>query len=74
MFMGPSTLFDRCGQVVFIYGKLYPVWQDECQKHPPARPRDAARVYQADFGRIGFATCFDVNWTSPWQQLYNHGG
>jgi hypothetical protein len=30
-------------------------------------------VHQADFGRVGFAICFDVNWSSIWEQLSNQG-
>lgn len=68
-----SVLVDRVGKVACIYDKAYPVYQDECEKHPPIRPGEFARVYKADFGRIGFATCFDVNWTSLWRKLSNLG-
>ena len=68
-----SVLLDRGGNVVCIYDKVYPVYQDECERNPPIRPGDSARVYKADFGRVGFATCFDVNWTSLWRRLSNLG-
>lgn len=68
-----AVLLDRRGHVASIYDKMYPVFEQECQSTPPVRPGDFARVYQADFGRIGFATCFDANWTSLWHQLSNHG-
>ena len=64
-----SVLLDRGGKVVCVYDKVYPVYQDECERKPPIRPGDYARVYQADFGRVGFATCFDVNWASLWRKL-----
>lgn len=68
-----AVLLDRRGQVASTYDKVYPVFGQECQSSPPVRPGDYARVYQADFGRLGFATCFDVNWTPLWQKLSNYG-
>jgi len=64
-----SVLLNREGKVVCIYDKVYPVYPNECEMHPPDRPGDLARVYKADFGKVGFATCFDVNWTSLWRKL-----
>lgn len=68
-----AVLLDRRGQVVCTYDKIYPVYQQECLSKPPVQPGDFARVYQADFGRIGFAICFDVNWTSVFEKLSNLG-
>lgn len=66
-----AVLLDRRGHVVCVYDKVYPVYQQECLSHPPVQPGEFARVYQADFGRVGFATCFDVNWTSLSEKLWN---
>jgi predicted amidohydrolase len=66
-----AVLLDRRGQVVCIYDKVYPVYQQECLSKPPVQPGEFARVYQADFGRVGLAICFDVNWTSLWRKLSN---
>jgi len=66
-----AVLLDRRGQVTCIFDKAYPVYNDECQRTPPVQPGEYARVYQADFGRVGFAICFDVNWTSLWRKLSN---
>lgn len=68
-----AVLLDRTGKVVCFYDKIYPVWKDECLLKPPVHPGTAVKVYQADFGRVGFATCFDVNWTNLWEQLANQG-
>ena len=68
-----AVLLDRRGQVVCVYDKIYPVWQGECLKDPPVHPGDAVRVYSTDFGRVGLAICFDVNWTPLWQQMSNQG-
>lgn len=64
-----AVLLDRRGQVVCIYDKVYPVYQQECINEPPVQPGEYVRVYQTDFGRVGFAICFDVNWTSLWAKL-----
>jgi predicted amidohydrolase len=68
-----AVLIDRRGQVVCVYDKLYPVWQSECSKPISVKPGAAAKVYGADFGRIGMAICFDVNWSPLWEQLANQG-
>jgi predicted amidohydrolase len=68
-----AVLLDRGGQVVCIYNKLYPVWQWECLKKPPVHPGEGIAVYQTDFGRIGMAICFDVNWAPLWKGMSNLG-
>ena len=71
-----SILLDRQGQVVSIYNKLYPVWLVECMKEPPQQPvhpGEGAVVHQADFGRVGLAICFDVNWGALWERMANLG-
>ena len=66
------VLLDREGRVACIYDKLYPVWQPECLDQSVSPGRSVC-VHQADFGRVGFAICFDVNWSSIWEQLSNQG-
>jgi len=71
-----AVLLDRKGQVASIYNKLYPVWQEECMIQPPQRPvlpGAGVTVHQADFGRIGLAICFDVNWNALWERMSNLG-
>ncbi len=68
-----AVLLDRRGQVVCVYDKFYPVWQVECLKNPPVHPGKTVQVYSTDFGRVGLAICFDVNWTPLWQQISNQG-
>ena len=36
-------------------------------------PGGAAPVYQADFGRVGIAICFDVNFPEVWKSLADQG-
>ncbi len=66
------VLLDRQGRVACIYDKLYPVWQPECLDQSVSPGRNAC-VHQADFGRVGFAICFDVNWPAIWEQMSNQG-
>jgi predicted amidohydrolase len=68
-----AVLLDRRGQIAGVYDKMYPVYEDECLWKPPIQPGEAARVFPTDFGRIGIAICFDVNWTPVWRQMANLG-
>lgn len=68
-----AVLLDRAGKVATIYDKIYPVYQAECVLDPPVHPGEAVRVYQTDFGRVGLAICFDVNWAPLWQHLSDQG-
>jgi predicted amidohydrolase len=68
-----AVLLDRRGQVACMYDKLYPVWQNECAKTPPVLPGQSVTVHQADFGRVGLAICFDVNWAPLWRQMSDLG-
>jgi predicted amidohydrolase len=67
-----AVLLNREGKVVCIYNKIFPVWASECMKNQ-VLPGKQVQVYQADFGRVGFAICFDVNWSPIWERLANHG-
>jgi predicted amidohydrolase len=68
-----AVLLDRQGQVAGVYNKLYPVWQEECAKTPPVSPGESAVVFPTDFGRVGLAICFDVNWGSLWERFSHQG-
>jgi predicted amidohydrolase len=67
-----AVLLDRAGKVVCLYDKIFPVWQQECVPLDVV-PGKEVKVYEADFGRVGFAICFDVNWPPLWKGLSNHG-
>jgi predicted amidohydrolase len=67
-----AVLLDREGRVVCTYDKMFPVWATECIANHVC-PGTHVEVYQADFGRIGFAICFDVNWSPVWEGLANQG-
>ena len=55
-----AVLLDRQGRVACKYDKLFPTTVELGLK-PPRQPGKDTVVYQADFGRIGLATCFDVS-------------
>src|SRR5262249_35479313 len=58
--LNTAVLLDRNGKVACLYNKVFPYWA-EFDLHPPVGVGEEAPVYQADFGRIGLAICFDVN-------------
>jgi len=66
--LNSAVLLDRNGNVVCIYDKVFPYWS-EFDLNPPAQPGLEVPVYEADFGRIGMAICFDVNFPEVWQRL-----
>jgi hypothetical protein len=66
------VLLNRSGQVACIYNKVFPYWS-EYDVTPPVSPGEAVEVYQADFGRVGMATCFDANFPEVWKGLADKG-
>jgi len=66
------VLVDRSGKVACVYDKVFPYWS-EYDVHPPADAGEDAQVYRADFGLLGFATCFDVNFPEVWKRLSDKG-
>jgi predicted amidohydrolase len=67
-----AVLLDRSGKVAFVYDKVYPYWSEFDLKQKVDVGKEAA-VYQTDFGRVGFAICFDVNFPEVWQRLADQG-
>ena len=67
-----AVLLDRAGRIVGHYDKVYPYW-GEYDLDPPVSVGQAARVFETDFGRLGVATCFDVNFPALWQALADAG-
>jgi len=71
--LNSSVLLDRTGAVACVYDKVYPYWT-EFELLPPALPgqHDVA-VYEADFGKIGFAICYDAKFPEVFQRLRDKG-
>jgi len=63
-----SIFFNREGEIIGMYDKVYPYWS-EFDSNPPVVPGDEAPVFETDFGRIGFAICFDANFPEVWKRL-----
>jgi len=68
-----AVVLDRRGRIAAIYDKLYPFWVEEFSKRPPVQPGNGVTVVQTDFGKLGLAICFDVNWGGLWQRLSDFG-
>lgn len=71
--LNSAVVLDRRGRIAGVYDKLYPFWVGEFDKRPPVQPGQAVTVISTDFGRLGLAICFDVNWAPLWQRLSDFG-
>lgn len=61
-----ALVLDRSGTLVGSYRKNYPVEEEiRCGVEPGSQPA----AFDLDFGRIGVAICFDLNWPSLWASL-----
>jgi predicted amidohydrolase len=67
-----AVLLDRTGNVAGIYDKAYPYWS-EFDLFPRVEIGDEAPVFETDFGRVGLAICFDVNFPEVWKALADDG-
>jgi predicted amidohydrolase len=71
--LNSSVLIDRTGAVVSVYDKVFPYWT-EFDLQPPALPgREDVPVYEADFGKIGLAICYDAKFPEVFQRLRDKG-
>ncbi|HXY39355.1 MAG TPA: carbon-nitrogen hydrolase family protein [Vicinamibacteria bacterium] len=71
--LNSSVLIDRTGAVAAVYDKIFPYW-NEFDLVPPADPgQEDAVVYDADFGRVGLATCYDAKFPEVFQRLRDKG-
>jgi len=68
--MNSAVLLDRNGKVVYVYDGLFPSEWDHKAKVDVGT---SVAVYQADFGRIGVALCFDINFPEVWRSLADQG-
>lgn len=67
--LNSSILLDRDGQIVDVYDKVYPYWSEFELSPPVDVVHSTPRVVATDFGRVGMAVCFDVNFPDVWQAL-----
>jgi predicted amidohydrolase len=67
-----AVALDRTGRIVCVYDKVYPYWSEYDLRQPVQPGRDVP-VFAADFGRVGMAICFDVNFPEVWRRLADAG-
>ncbi|NLB39429.1 MAG: carbon-nitrogen hydrolase family protein [Clostridiales bacterium] len=65
-----ALLLDRQGDVASRYDKAYPYWS-EFTDNPDTNtlPGDTPSVFATDFGMLGIAICFDVNFPHLWEAM-----
>jgi len=67
-----AVLIDRDGEVAGVYDKAYPYWS-EYDITPAVQAGSEVPVFQTDFGRLGLAICFDVNFPEVWKRMADQG-
>ena len=60
-FANSSRLIDRDGDIVACYDKVFPTAGESGSRECPIVPGSEAVIAETDFGRVGFAICFDLN-------------
>ena len=60
-FANCTYALDRDGDVVAVYDKVYPTPDEIEWKELPIVPGEGPVAVETDFGRLSFATCFDLN-------------
>ena len=67
-----AILLDRRGEIAGVYDKRYPFWS-ELYSDPALRPGSRPGVWETDFGVLGAAICFDINFAHVWADLADAG-
>ncbi len=70
--LNTAVVLDRDGRIAGTYDKLFPYWGEYDHKRKVQPGRDAP-VIATDFGKLGLAICFDVNFPEVWQRLADGG-
>ena len=65
-----SVLVDRSGRLVGTYSKRHPT---EGEIENGVVPGAGVGIFDTDFGRVGLAICFDLNWQDLWQKMADAG-
>jgi len=66
-----AMLFDRRGELLFVYDKVFPYWS-EFPEHGGkfnTIPGSQSFVCETDFGRVSTAICFDANFPELWRDI-----
>src|SRR5512141_2872658 len=65
-----AVAIDRRGELAGLYAKMHPTEGEiGCGIVPGTGPA----VVQTDFGRVGLAICFDLNWPEQWAAMAAQG-
>ncbi len=65
-----AVLIDRRGNIVGYYAKMFPTINE---LRVGVVPGTDAPVFQTDFGKVGFAICFDLNFREVAERLKSKG-
>src|SRR5262249_7039927 len=65
-----SVLIDRTGRLAGLYSKRHPT---EGEIENGVIPGEEVGVFDTDFGRLGLAICFDLNWQELWRKMAEAG-
>jgi len=65
-----GIVIDRHGELLGAYNKNHPT---EVEIINGVTPGHKAPTFQLDFGKIGVAICFDINWPELWQNYAEKG-
>ena len=66
-----TVMLNKQGEVVAKYRKIHTVYE-ECEERKVV-PGSEVCVVDTEYGRIGFATCFDIGWRDLWNELEKKG-
>lgn len=66
-----TLLINRAGKIAGKYRKVHTVVEESTESH--VLPGHEFPVFDTDFGRIGFQTCFDIGWRDGWKALADQG-
>lgn len=64
-----ELMIDREGSICAEYHKMFPVISELTERSIAVMPGKEVVTVDTDFGRVGFAICFDANFTELWQGL-----
>ena len=71
------ALFDREGRMVGVYNKVHTAleWGDveSVETEDGLAPGGDFRVFETDFGKIGFLVCYDMSYADGWAALKRQG-
>lgn len=71
--LNTAVLLDREGKVATVYNKVFPWTPEFLRDKPPVNPGEEVGFYQADFGKLGMAICFDIDFPEVWRRLADLG-